>query len=113
MPSSLPGVLPLLGFFGGYALVMFFNPIRQSLWDGLHCCTRFKRIWVVFIVLGGAYSVFQFLAFSDHTLADFDPSQVMTLPSWHWPRLVDVWAQAPLPALENVAGIFDNAITTH
>ena len=113
MSPSLPGVLPLLGFFGGYALVMLFNPIRQSLWDGLHCCNRFKRIWVTFIVLGGAYAFFRFLAFSDHTLADFDPAQVMTLSGWHWPRLADIWEQAPLPALENVAGLFDNAITTH
>ncbi len=113
MPSSLPRVLPLLGFLGGYLLVMFFNPIRQSLRDGLHCCSRFKRIWVAFIVLGLAYSIFQFLAFSDHSLTDFDPSQILSISTWQWPRLSEVWAQAPLPALENVAGLFDNAITTH
>ncbi len=114
MLSSLPRVYPLLGFFGGYALVMLFNPVRQALRDGFRCIARFKRVWVTFVVLGFAYSVFQFLAFSPaQTSADFDPSQLASLPQWQWPRLTDVWLEAPLPALENVAGLFDNAITTY
>jgi hypothetical protein len=114
MPSLLTRLLPLAGFVGGYLLVMLFNPIRQSLLDGLRCCLRFKRIWVAFIVLGFAYSIFQFLAFSlPHNVADLDPAQVLRMRTWNWPRLAEVWAQAPLPALENVAGIFDSATTTH
>jgi hypothetical protein len=113
MPSSLTRLLPLAGFAIGYLLVMLFNPIRQSLLDGLRCCLRFKRIWVAFLVLGLAYSLFQFLAFSPpHDAADLDPSQMLGISNWSWPRLADVWTQAPLPALENVAGIFDSAITT-
>ncbi len=114
MSSSLTRLLPLAGFGVGYLLVMFFNPVRQSLLDGLRCCMRFKRIWVAFIVLGFAYSIFQFLAFSPpRDAADLDPSQVVAVNNWHWPRFADVWQQAPLPALENVAGIFDSAVTTH
>ena len=114
MAPLLPRVLPLLGFFGGYLLLMFFNPIRQSLLDGLHVCARFKRVWVTFIVLGFAYAFFQFLAFNPHhDLADFDPSQILTLPGWQFPPLAEVWTQAPLPALESVAGLFDDAVTTH
>jgi hypothetical protein len=113
MAPSLTRLLPLVGFVGGYLLVMVFNPIRQSLLDGLRCCLRFKRIWVAFLVLGFAYSFFQFLAFSPpHAAADLDPAQVLSVRTWQWPRLADVWEQAPLPALENVAGIFDSAITT-
>ena len=114
MLSSLPRVYLLLGFAGGYGLVMFFNPVRQPLRDGFRCIMRFKRIWVAFVVLGFAYSVFQFLAFGPaQSAADFDLNQVTSLPSWHWPLLADVWLEAPLPALENVAGLFDNAITTY
>src|SRR4051794_7650668 len=114
MSSSMTRLLPLAGFAVGYLLVMFFNPVRQSLLDGLRCCTRFKRIWVAFIVLGLSYSLFQFLAFSPpHDASDLDPAQMLSVRTWEWPRLVDVWQEAPLPALENVAGIFDTATTTH
>jgi hypothetical protein len=104
----------LLGFSGGYALVMLFNPVRQALRDGLRCIGRFPRVWITFVILGFAYSIFQFLAFAPaQTMADFDPHQMASLPMWQWPRLADVWLEAPLPALENVAGLFDNATTTY
>jgi hypothetical protein len=114
MLPSLPRVYLLLGFFGGYILVMLFNPVRQALRDGFRCIGRFPRVWVAFVILGFAYAIFQFLAFSPaQTVADFDPHQMASLPTWQWPRLADVWLEAPLPALENVAGLFDNATTTY
>src|SRR5438552_1809634 len=114
MLSSLPRVYPLLGLCGGYAIVMLFNPVRQSLRDGFRCIARFKRIWLTFVLLGFAYSIFQFATFTPiESLADLDFTQVTSLPSWHWPSLAEVWTEAPLPALENVAGIFDNATTTY
>jgi hypothetical protein len=114
MLSSLPRVYPLVGFCGGYAIVMLFNPVRQALRDGFRCIARFKRIWLTFVLLGFAYSVFQFATFTPiQSSAELDFAQVTSLPSWYWPRLADVWTEAPLPALENVAGIFDNATTTY
>ncbi len=114
MLSSLPRVYPLLGFCGGYVLVMLFNPVRLALRDGLRCITRYKRIWGTFVLLGFAYFVFQFSVFTPiRSAADLDLTQVTSLPTWHWPRFVEVWRDAPLPALEGVAGIFDNATTTY
>src|SRR4051794_26344562 len=114
MLSSLPRVYLLLGFAGGYALVMLFNPVRQALRDGFRCIGRFKRVWVTFVVLGLAYAVFQFFAFSPaQTAADFNFDQIASVANWQWPRFADVWLEAPLPALENVAGLFDNATTTY
>src|SRR5438105_6421899 len=114
MLSSLPRVYPLLGFCGGYAIVMFFNPVREALRDGFRCSARFKRIWLTFVLLGFAYSVFQFATFTPiQNSADLDLNQVTSLPSWYWPRLAEVWRETPLPALEGVAGIFDNATTTY
>ena len=114
MLSSLPRVYPLLGFCGGYAIVMFFNPVREALRDGFRCIARFKRIWLTFVLLGFAYSVFQFATFTPiQNSADLDLNQVTSLPSWYWPRLAEVWRETPLPALEGVAGIFDNATTTY
>jgi hypothetical protein len=114
MSPNLSRVYPLLGFCSGYAIVMLFNPVRQALRDGFRCLMRYQRIWVTFVLLGFAYSVFQFATFTPvQNLADLDLAQLTSLPSWHWPRLADVWTEAPLPALENVAGIFDNATTTY
>jgi hypothetical protein len=114
MLSSLPRVYPLLGLCGGYAIVMLFNPVRQALRDGFRCITRFKRVWMTFVLLGLAYSVFQFATFTPiQSLADLDLTQVTSPSSWYWPRLSEVWTEAPLPTLENVAGIFDNATTTY
>jgi len=107
-------VYPLLGLCGGYALVMLFNPVRQALGDGFRCIRRFKRIWLTFTLLGFGYFVFQFATFTPiRTLADLDLNQVTSLPSWHWPRFLEIWRETPLPALEGVAGIFDNATTTY
>ena len=114
MLSSLPRVYPLLGLCGGYAIVMLFNPVREALRDGFRCIVRFKRIWLTFVLLGFAYSVFQFATFTPiQNSADLDLNQVTSLPSWYWPRLAEVWRETPLPALEGVAGIFDNATTTY
>src|SRR5205814_5687493 len=113
MVSSLPRIYPLLGLCGGYLIVMLFNPVRRPLLDGFRCISRFKRVWVTFVLLGLAYSVFQFATFTPiQSSADVDLTQVTSLPSWHWPRLSEVWTEVPLPTLENAAGMFDNAMTT-
>jgi hypothetical protein len=114
MLSSLPRVYPLLGLCGGYALLMFFNPIRRPLGDGFRCITRFKRIWLTFALLGFGYFIFQFATFTPiRNSADLDLNQVISLPSWRWPTFIEIWRETPLPALEGVAGIFDNATTTY
>lgn len=113
MLEAVPPIYPVIGLVVGYGLVLFFNPIRLALRDGFRCITRFKRIWLTFALLGCAYSVFQFATFTFQRTSDFDLRQVATIGTWTWPRLADVWRETPLPALEGVAGIFDNATTTY
>ena len=114
MLSSVSRVYPLIGLLGGYALVMSTNPIRLALRDGFRCIGRFKRVWLTFALLGFGYSVFQFATFTPiQRDSDLDLSQVTSLTSWHWPKLIEVWRETPLPALEGVAGLFDNATTTY
>lgn len=114
MSPNISRLYPLLGFCGGYIIVMLFNPVRLALRDGLRCITRYKRIWLTFVLFGLTYSIFQFVTFAPiDSAADFDLNQVASLPNWHWPRLLEVWTEVPLPALESVAGIFDNATTTY
>jgi hypothetical protein len=66
------------------------------------------------VLLGFAYSVFQFWTFTPlGNLGDVDLTQVFSLANWRWPTFLEIWQDAPLPALEGVAGIFDNATTTY
>jgi len=114
MLSGFPRVYPVLGLCGGYVLVMFFNPVRRALVDGFRCIGRYKRIWITFALLGFGYFVFQFVTFTPiRDWSDLDLGQIASLPSWYWPRLTEIWTETPLPALEGVAGIFDNATTTY
>ena len=114
MWQNMPRLYPLLGLGGGYALLMLFNPVQPALRDGFRCVARFKRVWLAFAVLGFAYFVFQFATFTPiQTAADLDLVQITSLFDWRWPRFTEVWIETPLPALEGVAGIFDNATTTY
>jgi hypothetical protein len=114
MWQNAPRLYPLVGLCGGYAIMMLFNPVRLALRAGFRCLGRFPRVWLTFAVIGLAYAIFQFATFTPiQTSSDVDLSQITSLPSWQWPRLADVWRETPLPALEGVAGIFDNATTTY
>ncbi|MBA2431604.1 MAG: hypothetical protein H0V56_05750, partial [Chthoniobacterales bacterium] len=112
--DAITPFLPLLGLVVGYVLVMLFNPVRLALRDGFRCITRFKRIWLTFVLLGFAYSIFQFATFTPFTdPAPLDLREITEVSTWGWPRLAEVWRETPLPTLEGVAGIFDNATTTY
>src|SRR5213596_3212790 len=114
MWQNVPPFYPLLGLFGGYALVMFFNPVRHALADGFRCVGRYNRIWITFALLGFGYFVFQFVTFTPiRSWSDFDLGKIASISQWYWPRFTDIWRETPLPALEGVAGIFDNPTTTY
>src|ERR1700758_2394765 len=112
--QAMTGVYGWIGVCGGYALIMFFAPVRRALVDGIHCLGRYQRIWITFAVLGFGYLLFQFVTFTPiRNWADLELSQITSLPRWAWPRLSEIWTETLLPALEGVAGIFDNATTTY
>jgi hypothetical protein len=110
----MPRLYPVLGFLSGYIIVLLFNPVRLALRDGFRCLLRYKRIWVTFVLLGFAYFIFQFSTFTPiESFAQIDLTQLFSIANWHWPTFMEIWNEAPLPAVEGVAGIFDNATTTY
>jgi hypothetical protein len=114
MFTGLSRFYPLLGFISGYIILLLFNPVRVALRDGFRCLIRYKRVWGTFVVLGFAYFIFQFSTFTPiENFSDVDLTQVFSLANWHWPTFLEIWRESPLPALEGVAGIFDNATTTY
>ena len=114
MSTGLSRVYPLIGLFSGYVIMLLFNPVRVPLRDGFRCVLRYKRVWLTFVLLGSAYFVFQFSTFTPiQSTADVDLTQITSMANWHWPTFMEIWREAPLPALEGVAGIFDDATTTY
>src|SRR5437870_10422218 len=114
MSTGLSRVYPLIGLFSGYVIMLLFNPVRVPLRDGFRCVLRYKRVWLTFVLLGFAYFVFQFSTFTPiQSASDVDLTQITSMANWHWPTFLEIWQEAPLPALEGVAGIFDNATTTY
>ena len=110
----MPRLYPVLGFLSGYIIVLLFNPVRLALRDGFRCLLRYKRIWVTFVLLGFAYFIFQFSTFTPiESFAQIDLTQLFSIANWHWPTFMEIWNEAPLPAVEGIAGIFDNATTTY
>lgn len=110
----LPRVYPLLGMLAGYLLLLFTNPVRLPLRDGLRCVLRFKRLWLIFALLALAYSTFKFAVFTPlHSTADLRLEQFAFWSNWHWPAFSEVWRESLLHACESVAGIFDAAATTY
>src|SRR2546423_7539661 len=114
MLNSIPRIYPLLGLCAVYLIVLFSTRIGLALRDGLRCILLFNRFWLTFALLGFAYSVFQFATFTPlHGMADLDFSQMTAPATWEWPTFAEIWREVPLPTLEGVAGIFDNATTTY
>src|SRR3954451_11946585 len=105
---------PLIGVSVGYVLVMLANPIRTALRDGFRCIARYERVWLVFALLGFAYFVFQFVTFGAvPSPSEINFREIVSITDWNWPPLSAIWRDAPLPTLEGLAGIFDNAATTY
>src|SRR5256885_11382973 len=114
MIQNIPRVYPLFGLLAGYLLVMLTNPVRLALRDGFRCIARYERVWLTFALLGFAYFVFQFVTFSSVPRpSEIDFAEIIAIANWNWSPLADVWREVPLPTIESVAGIFDNATTTY
>ncbi len=124
------------GAIGGYFLLMFTNPVHTSLRDGFRCIRRYKKIWTILALFGFCYAFFQvalrffyYFVLPESERPSFDwtfvwsfpgsPArigEVHTLNDW-WlaihndPRILLV-KESALAAIEAVAGVFNNVITT-
>jgi len=133
-PAFLSAQMPWLicGAFGGYLLLMFSNPVRVSLRDGLRCIRRYSALWITLGIFGFAGALFQLalrLYFSCVLPFEERPPFVWMREAWRDPALwfcgspqslwylpphalQDAVRESPLPAVESVAGIFNCAFST-
>ncbi len=129
-PIPLPWLLG--GSIVGYLLVIFTNPVRTSLRDGLRCVQRYSMLWITLGIFGFAYALFQ-LALRTYFYCVLPPADrpqfVWARDAWRDPQLwltgspQSLWYLPPhglhsamwdsvLPSLESVVGIFNLLITT-
>ena len=131
VPSSqLPWLI--CGALGGYLLLLFTNPVRASLRDGLRCIRRYPTLWVTLGVVGFAGALFQLgLRCYFFCVLPFEerPALIWMREAWRDPNLWlhgskeslwylpphalhDAVLESPLPALESTAGIFNCLFST-
>src|SRR5690349_15409604 len=102
--SISPTVYPVLGVVAGYFVILFTNPVRIALRDGIRCVFRFKRLWLILALFALAYAVFQFATFTPINSTDDLRLEQFHLQLWHWPSFAEVWRESLLHTLESVAG---------
>lgn len=123
----------LCGALGGYLLLMFTNPLRESLRDGLRCMHRYRTMWTLLALFGFCYALFQLgvrvlyqfvlpaedrPGFQWHREAWNDPQMWLHGSGesvWYLPKpmLMGAMRDSLLPMIEGVAGIFNNVVTTY
>jgi hypothetical protein len=130
--SKAPLPWLLAGAVIGYLLVMFTNPVRAALRDGWRATRRYPVLWLIFGAFGFANTLFQLVIriYSFCVLPPGDRPVFMWLRAawrdrqfwftgspeslWYVPPhgLHDAARDAVLPAIESVAGIFNNLVST-
>ncbi len=139
MPAMVAFALPavplpalLVGAVFGYLVVMYTNPARASLRDGLRCLRRYAALWLTLGAFGFTYALFRLgLRFYFHRVLPVEerPEFAWARAAWRDPQLwligspESLWHLPPdsvravigesvLPALESVAGIFNLLVVT-
>jgi hypothetical protein len=130
--ATAPAAWLAAGALAGYGLMMATNPVRKSLGDGWRALRRYPALWVVFGVLGFTNAAFALVtrwylavALPEGQRPEFmwardawrDPHLWLTgSPGslWWLPRsdFAQTMRESLLPALEGVAGLFNNAVST-
>jgi hypothetical protein len=104
--------LPAAGTLLGYLILILANPARRFFRDGLRCVQRHPRMWIWLSVLGLAYTLFQNLQSYQLGEARFSLANFLSWPAFKphdWRAAV---ARAWLPALELLAGLFNQAVVS-
>jgi hypothetical protein len=119
------------GALAGYGLMMWTNPVRASLGDGWRAVRRYPALWLVLGVLGCANALWTLgaRAYLAVLFPGNEPAFVWVRAAWRDPRLwlsgspESLWwlprgefteavRASFLPALENLAGLFHNLVST-
>jgi hypothetical protein len=128
----LPFPYAVSAALGGYLVILFINPVRASLRDGLRAVRRYAMLWVTIGTFGFLYALFQLglRAYLHRVLPPAErPVFIWAREAWRDPNLwlvgspeslwylpgpecVRALRDAILPAIESTAGIFNSLVIT-
>jgi hypothetical protein len=100
------------GLLVGFLFLVSLNPAARFFRDGLRCVRRHPRMWVWLMVFGLAYLSFQAVEDLEFRGRTFELSSFLYWPSFRPPGLEAAAAHAWLPALELLAGLFNQAVAS-
>lgn len=96
----------------GYLLLLIANPVLPFLLNGLRALQRHPRVWVWFGGLSGLYFLFQCIQAYELGLLQVSFNDVLYWPAFQPENGKNAVARAWLPALDGVAGLFQQAVVT-
>ncbi|MBV8900523.1 MAG: hypothetical protein JOY92_10495 [Verrucomicrobia bacterium] len=108
---SAPWVLIGAGL-AGYLLLLITNPVFPFFLNGLRALQRYPRIWLWFGALSGLYFLFQCIQAYELGLLQVSLDDVLYWPAFQPENGKNAAAKAWLPALDGVAGLFQQAVVT-
>jgi hypothetical protein len=109
-----PAVLiPAAVILAGYLVLLFANPAAKFFRDGLRCLQRHPRMWVWLSGLGLAYMIFQVVEDLQLSGRWYSLTSTLYWPAFQPPNWEASLGRAWLPALEMLAGLFNQAVVTY
>ena len=113
---TIPTPYLLLGSLIGYLVVMWTNPVHRAMRDGWRIVRRYPALPLTLGIFGFGYALFQMAVrlYLARMAPDPDRPAIQWLSTWSLPRgalraaVADSWA----PALDSLAGLFNNVVTT-
>jgi hypothetical protein len=105
--------LSTAGVLVGYLILILANPAHRFFRDGLRCVQRHPRMWIWLSVLGLAYTSFQSLEAYRLEEGNFSPTSLLSWPAFKPHDWLSAARQAWLPALELLAGLFNQAVVSY
>lgn len=96
----------------GYLLLLVTNPVFPFLLNGLRALQRHPRIWLWFGALSGLYFLFQCIQAYELGFLQLGAGDVLYWPAFQPANGSRAAAKAWLPALDGVAGLFQQAVVT-
>jgi hypothetical protein len=97
----------------GYLILILANPARRFFRDGLRCVRRHPRMWIWLSALGLAYTLFRIFEACRLGEAQLSLASLLYWPAFKPHDWVIAARHAWLPALELLAGLFNQAVVSY
>ncbi len=104
---------PIAAILVGYLVLFYANPAAKYFRDGFRCVQRHPQMWVWLSGLGVAYMTFQVVEDLEFSGRWYTLTSILYWPAFEPPDWGMSAGRAWLPALEMLAGLFNQAVVSY